>query len=145
MPRRKASASRESDDLDLGSDKQSPLLEYAETEANPALGVRGLRLALAHREWFLAQLRGLLRAAVHGPLRIMLPMVTSLPELKVALELVDEARAQLAEARVAHSQDVPVGMMVEVPSAVVMMERFVDEVIQKLGHAYRRRRDLCHG
>lgn len=110
--------------FDLGSDKHTPLLQYAETEANPALGVRGLRLSLANREWFLAQLRGLLRAAVHGPLRIMLPMVTSLPELKLALEVVEEARQQLAEARVAHSQDVPVGMMVEVPSAALAADRF---------------------
>jgi phosphotransferase system enzyme I (PtsI) len=109
--------------FDLGSDKQTPLLQYDEREANPAIGLRGLRLALEHREWFLAQLRGLLRAGLHGPLRIMLPMVTSLPELKLALACVDEARAQLEEARLAYAQDVPVGIMVEVPSAALEADR----------------------
>ncbi len=109
--------------FDLGSDKQTLLLRYDETEANPALGVRGLRLSLAHREWFLAQLRGLLRAALHGPLRIMLPMVTSLPELKLALEVVDEARQQLEDSRLAYAQDVPVGIMIEVPSAALEADR----------------------
>lgn len=110
--------------FDLGSDKQTALLDYdADAEANPAMGVRGLRLALTNREWFLSQLRGLLRAALHGPLRIMLPMVTSLPELKLALEAVDQARQQLEDDRLAYAQDVPVGIMVEVPSAALEAER----------------------
>lgn len=110
--------------FDLGSDKQTALLNYdSDAEANPALGVRGLRLALKRRDWFLAQIRGLLRAGLHGPLRIMLPMVTSLPELKLALDLVAEARQQLEDARLAYAQDVPVGMMVEVPSAALEAER----------------------
>lgn len=114
--------------FDLGSDKQTPLLQYDETEANPAIGVRGLRLSLAYRDWFLAQLRGLLRAALHGPLRIMLPMVTSLPELKLALEVVDEARQQLEDARLAYAQDVPVGIMIEVPSAALEADRLAKYV-----------------
>ncbi len=110
--------------FDLGSDKQTSLLDYdSDAEANPAMGVRGLRLALMNREWFLSQIRGLLRAALHGPLRIMLPMVTSLPELKLALELVDQARQQLEDDRLAYAQDVPVGIMVEVPSAALEAER----------------------
>jgi len=110
--------------FDLGSDKQTALLDYdSDAEANPAMGVRGLRLALTNRDWFLAQLRGLLRAALHGPLRIMLPMVTSLPELKLALEVVAQARQQLEDDRLAYAQDVPVGIMVEVPSAALEAER----------------------
>lgn len=110
--------------FDLGSDKQTALLDYdADAEANPAMGVRGLRLALTNREWFLSQIRGLLRAALHGPLRIMLPMVTSLPELKLALEVVAQARKQLEDDRLAFAQDVPVGIMVEVPSAALEAER----------------------
>lgn len=114
--------------FDLGSDKQTPLLQYDETEANPAIGVRGLRLSLANREWFLAQIRGLLRAGLHGPLRIMLPMVTSLPELKLALEVVEEARQQLEDDRLAYAQDVPVGIMVEVPSAALEADRLARHV-----------------
>ncbi len=109
--------------FDLGSDKQTPLLHFDETEANPAMGLRGLRLSLKHREWFLAQIRGLLRAAVHGPVRIMLPMVTGLDELKLALQVVDEARQQLEDARLAYAQEVPVGIMVEVPSAALVADR----------------------
>lgn len=110
--------------FDLGSDKQTALLNYdSDAEANPAMGVRGLRLALKNRDWFLAQIRGLLRAGLHGPLRIMLPMVTSLPELKLGLEAVAQARQQLEDARLAYAQDVPVGMMVEVPSAALEAER----------------------
>ncbi|MBV1861872.1 MAG: phosphoenolpyruvate--protein phosphotransferase [Nannocystaceae bacterium] len=110
--------------FDLGSDKQTELLNYdPDAEANPAMGVRGLRLALANRDWFLSQIRGLLRAALHGPLRIMLPMVTSLPELKLALEVVKQARQQLEDDRLAYAQDVPVGIMVEVPSAALEAER----------------------
>lgn len=110
--------------FDLGSDKQTALLNYdSDAEANPAMGVRGLRLALKNRDWFLAQIRGLLRAGLHGPLRIMLPMVTSLPELKLALEVVAQARQQLEDARLAYAQDVPVGIMVEVPSAALEAER----------------------
>ncbi len=114
--------------FDLGSDKQTTLLHFDETEANPAMGLRGLRLSLKHRQWFLAQVRGLLRAAVHGPLRIMLPMVTGLDELKLALQVVEEAREQLEDARVAYAQEVPVGIMVEVPSAALVADRLARHV-----------------
>src|SRR5690606_30749581 len=92
--------------FDLGSDKPTPLMCFSEREANPAMGLRSLRLALREREMFLAQLRGLLRAAVHGPLRIMLPLVSGITELRSALAAVDEARRQLEEAGMAHAQDV---------------------------------------
>lgn len=108
--------------FDLGSDKPTVLLDFAEREANPAMGLRSLRLALREREMFLAQLRGLLRAAVHGPLRIMLPLVSGVSELRLALEVVDEARRQLEDAGMAYAQDVPVGIMVEMPSAAVVAD-----------------------
>lgn len=115
--------------FDLGSDKQSRLLTFHEHEANPAMGLRGLRLALKERDLFLAQLRGLLRAAVHGPLRIMLPLISGVSELKLGLAAVDEARAQLEDAGMAYAQDVPVGIMVEMPSAALVADklaRYVD-------------------
>jgi phosphotransferase system enzyme I (PtsI) len=78
---------------------------------------------------FLAQLRGLLRAAVHGPLRIMFPLVSGVAELKMALGVLEEARQQLEEAGMAYAQDVPVGIMVEMPSTAIVadiMARYVD-------------------
>ncbi|MEM6292403.1 MAG: phosphoenolpyruvate--protein phosphotransferase [Myxococcota bacterium] len=114
--------------FDLGSDKQSRLVRFEETEVNPAMGLRGLRLALKERPLFLAQLRGLLRAAVHGPLRIMLPLVSGVSELKVALTAVEEAKAQLEESGWAYAQDVPVGIMVEMPSAAMVADKLAKYV-----------------
>ncbi len=115
--------------FDLGSDKQCPPLATGEIEANPAMGLRSMRLALRHREQFLAQLRGLLRAALHGPLQIMLPLVSGLEEMAAAREAFDEARTQLAEQGLPHATDVPIGVMIEVPSAAIvadLMARHVD-------------------
>lgn len=109
--------------FDLGSDKPTKLVDFNERERNPAMGLRSLRLALREREMFLAQLRGLLRAAVHGPLRIMVPLISGVSELREAFEAVAEARRQLEEARMAHAQDVPVGTMIEMPSAAIIADR----------------------
>jgi phosphotransferase system enzyme I (PtsI) len=108
--------------FDLGSDKKSVLFEAPADEANPALGLRSLRLALRHRDVFLTQIRALMRAALHGPLRIMLPLVSGLAELESALEVVEEAKQQLVEAGMAHAEKVPVGIMVEVPSAAIVAD-----------------------
>ncbi len=114
--------------FDLGSDKPTKLVNFAERERNPAMGLRSLRLALREREMFLAQLRGLLRAAVHGPLRIMVPLVSGLSELRAALEAVAEARRQLEDAGMAHAQEVPVGTMIEMPSAALTADRMAAHV-----------------
>ncbi|MCX4245459.1 phosphoenolpyruvate--protein phosphotransferase [Paraliomyxa miuraensis] len=114
--------------FDLGSDKPTRLMSWTERERNPAMGLRSLRLALREREMFLAQLRGLLRAAVHGPLRIMLPLVSGLGELRAAYDAVAEARRQLADARIAHAQVVPVGIMIEMPSAAIMADLLAPHV-----------------
>lgn len=108
--------------FDLGSDKPTKLVNFAAREANPALGLRSLRLALREREMFLDQLRGLLRAAVHGPLKIMLPLVSGMAELRQAMEAVEEARQQLEASRMAYAQDVPVGIMIEMPSAAMVAD-----------------------
>jgi phosphotransferase system enzyme I (PtsI) len=115
--------------FDLGSDKSCPALATGEVEANPAMGLRSMRLALRRRDEFLAQLRGLLRAALHGPLQIMLPLVSGLEELAAGREVFEEARAQLAEHGMPHASSVPVGVMIEVPSAAIvadLMARHVD-------------------
>ena len=108
--------------FDLGSDKQCPAFEHGEIEANPAMGLRSMRLALQRRGHFMAQLRGLLRAALHGPLQIMLPLVSGLEELAAAREVFNEARSQLAEQGLPHADQVPVGVMIEVPSAAIIAD-----------------------
>ena len=87
------------------------------TSANPALGERALRLMRRAPEPFRAQLRALMRAAVHGPLRILFPFVTGPSDVRVVLELLAETRAGLRRDGVAFVEDVPVGLMLEVPSA----------------------------
>jgi phosphotransferase system enzyme I (PtsI) len=108
--------------FDLGSDKPSKVFGFGDKEANPALGIRSLRLALREREAFYRQLRGLHRAALHGPLRIMLPLVSGLAELRTGLEAVAEARQQLEDAGMAYADDVPVGVMIELPSAALVAD-----------------------
>ncbi len=114
--------------FDLGSDKPSKLLGLSRIEANPAMGLRSLRLALRERETFLAQLRGLLRAALHGPLRIMLPLVGSLEELEAGLAAVDEARDQLEAAGMAYASDPLIGVMIETPSAAIIADLLAERV-----------------
>ena len=108
--------------FDLGSDKVCPAINTGEVEANPAMGLRSMRLALRRRDVFLAQLRGLLRAALHGPLQIMLPLVSGLEELASGRAAFDEARAQLVEQGLPHATEVPVGVMIEVPSAAIIAD-----------------------
>jgi phosphotransferase system enzyme I (PtsI) len=108
--------------FDLGADKRTRLIRYQDREHNPAMGLRSLRLALRERDMFRTQLCGLLRAAVHGPLRIMLPLVSGMAELRAALEVLAEAKTELSERRIAHAQDVPLGIMVEMPSAAIVAD-----------------------
>jgi len=105
--------------LDAGADKPLPYLPMP-SEANPCLGVRGLRLGLARPEQLLCQLRAVLRVAAAHPVRVMFPMVATVDELRRARELVDEARAALATRGVAVPARLEVGIMVEVPSAALV-------------------------
>ena len=107
--------------FDLGSDKSSDLLHF-DHETNPAMGMRSLRLALRERPMFLEQLRGFLRAGVHGPLAIMLPLVGSVDELEGGLDALEEARQQLASAGMAHAEDIAIGIMVETPAAALIAD-----------------------
>ncbi|EDM79359.1 phosphoenolpyruvate-protein phosphotransferase PtsI [Plesiocystis pacifica SIR-1] len=114
--------------FDLGSDKQCEALGLNEAEANPAMGVRSMRLALLHREVLLDQLRGLLRAALHGPLQIMLPLISGLEELSAVRGAFNEARAQLAETGLPHASEVHVGVMIEVPAAAIAADLIAERV-----------------
>jgi len=99
--------------LDIGGDKEVPYLALP-AEANPFLGVRGIRLCLAHPELFKTQLRAIFRAAAHGPLKIMYPMIATPADLHAALAITEEVRRELG------AEKVETGIMIEVPAAVVM-------------------------
>jgi phosphoenolpyruvate-protein phosphotransferase (PTS system enzyme I) len=108
--------------FDLGADKLAPFLEQADLhEANPALGLRSIRLCLADlgRDLFRSQLRGLLRASAHGPLKIMFPMISGVAELRAARAVVDEVKLELTASGVAFDPDIKVGIMIEMPSAAL--------------------------
>jgi phosphoenolpyruvate-protein phosphotransferase len=107
--------------LDIGGDKAAPYLDMP-AEENPFLGVRGIRLCLARPELFRAQLRAIYRAAEYGLVRIMFPMVSTLEDLEAAKAIAAEVRWELG------AKAVEIGIMIEVPSAVVMAEEFAQEV-----------------
>lgn len=107
--------------LDIGGDKKLSYFEMEE-EMNPFLGYRAIRLCLDKTEIFKTQLRALYRASVHGKLRIMFPMISSLEELLKAKEICEEVKKELSNEGIEYSKDVEVGMMIEVPSAAVISD-----------------------
>ncbi len=113
--------------LDLGADKMRSL-PGPEDERNPFLGLRSIRLALRNRDLFRIQLRAILRASTLGDIRIMFPLVSTIMEFRQAKMVLADAMEDLEEAGIAFDREIKVGMMVEVPSAVIMMDRFVEEV-----------------
>lgn len=113
--------------IDLGADKL-PSVPFPEDESNPFLGLRSIRLALKHPALFKTQLRAILRASVVGNISIMFPLVSTLLELKHAKMVLREAVEDLEEEGLDFDRDIKVGMMVEVPSVVMMMDHFVEEV-----------------
>jgi phosphoenolpyruvate-protein phosphotransferase/dihydroxyacetone kinase phosphotransfer subunit len=112
--------------LDIGGDKQVPYLRLA-TEANPFLGERGLRLCLNEPKLFQTQLRAILRAGHGGDFRIMFPMVAELAELRAARAALSAAHHSLAQSGTLHAWPIPVGVMIEVPSAVILGDQLVPE------------------
>jgi phosphocarrier protein FPr len=109
--------------LDVGADKPLPYLEQP-AEANPFLGVRGLRLGLASPDLLRTQLRAILRVAAAHPVRVMFPMVATLDELRAARDELDRARRELRGA----AGEPEVGVMVEVPAAALLADRLAEEV-----------------
>jgi phosphoenolpyruvate-protein phosphotransferase (PTS system enzyme I) len=108
--------------FDLGADKLAPFLEAAALdEANPALGLRSIRLCLSPlgRPLFRLQLRGLLRASVHGPLKIMFPMISGVAELRATHAFVDEVQRELRTEGVPFDEHIKFGIMIEMPSAAL--------------------------
>jgi len=108
--------------LDLGADK--PLEGHERPCTNPALGLRAIRLCLHDPSLFLPQLRAILRASARGPVRMMIPMLSGVTELEQVLALVHEARAQLDAEGLEHDPGMPIGAMIEVPSAALTARAF---------------------
>jgi len=113
--------------LDIGGDKRLPYFQTP-AELNPALGWRGLRVSIEWRDLLRVQLRAALRAGLGWDLRILLPMVTSLEEVDTVHEIFDGVRSSLIEHGYEVEEDVPVGVMIEVPSAAVELERIIEHV-----------------
>ncbi|QDT56521.1 Phosphoenolpyruvate-protein phosphotransferase [Caulifigura coniformis] len=115
--------------LDLGADKVPGMMKDVFSDAtNPELGLRSIRVCLADLKLFRTQLRAILRAAVEGDVRIMFPLVASLTELRQARMLLRDVVEDLEDQGIPFRRDVPVGMMVEVPSAAIRAEEFAREV-----------------
>jgi phosphotransferase system enzyme I (PtsI) len=114
--------------LDLGSDKVVGYGRVGGPEANPALGLRSLRLSLRDPGIFRPQLRALLRAAALGDVRILFPLVATLGELRAARTLLDEVAAELRAEGQVLPEKIPVGVMVEVPAAALMADHLAKEV-----------------
>jgi phosphotransferase system enzyme I (PtsI) len=105
--------------LDLGADKQVDSRSHSSPAANPALGLRAIRLCLKEQDMFRVQLRALLRASVDSQLQIMLPMISNLQELRQARHLIEETKDDLQRRGVAFNANVSVGAMIEVPAAAL--------------------------
>lgn len=112
--------------FDVGGDKL-PVGGYP-TDPNPFLGWRAIRMCLDEPELFKTQLRALLRAAMHGDVRIMFPLIITLDEVKQAKHLLNEAAAELDARGVEYRHDLPLGVMVETPAAALSVHTLVDDV-----------------
>lgn len=113
--------------MDIGGDKELPYLPLPH-EMNPFLGYRAIRISLDRTEMFKTQLRALLRASVHGKLRIMFPMIATLQEFRDAKAILDETKSELVSEGVAVAEDIQVGIMIEIPAAAVLAHQFAKEV-----------------
>jgi len=113
--------------FDFGDDKASDR-HNSVREFNPALGMRGVRLALKRWSLFRCQLRAILRASAYGDIRVMFPMITTVKEFRQAKRTaIQEVMDELREADIPFDPDIKVGMMVEVPAAIVMLDRFSED------------------
>ena len=113
--------------IDLGGDKANFGNDFAGTEANPAMGLRAIRLCLANPAVFRTQLRAILRASAYGRIRIMFPMISGIEELRSAKALVDEARGELRRDGIAFDENIAMGIMVETPAAALTADLLAPE------------------
>lgn len=113
--------------LDIGGDKKLSYLSIDE-EMNPFLGYRAIRLCLDRKDIFKTQLRALLRASVYGNLKIMFPMISGLEELREAKAITWEVKQELIKEKIEVSEDIELGIMIEIPSAAVISDILAKEV-----------------
>ena len=112
--------------LDVGGDKEIPYLAL-EKEENPFLGFRAIRLCLKREDLYRPQLKALLRASAYGDIRIMVPMVTCLDELRAVKNMIAELKEELKAEGVAYDENIKVGIMIETPAASLMADVFAKE------------------
>lgn len=112
--------------LDIGADKSLPYSEHI-NEDNPFLGWRGIRLCLDHPKLFKVQLRAILRASIFGDVKIILPMITSINELRASKDLIEECKKELREEGKAFNEDIDIGVMIETPASVFIRESLIKE------------------
>jgi phosphotransferase system enzyme I (PtsI) len=113
--------------LDIGGDKGLSYYEF-EKEENPFLGWRAIRISLELKDVFKHQLRAILRASIYGEVRIMFPMIISLEELRQAKAILEECKEELKQERIRFNEEIEVGMMIETPASILMVEDFAAEV-----------------
>ena len=115
--------------LDVGSDKEvSENIKTGSVAKNPALGLRGIRHSLYEQHIFISQIKAILRAGHYGKVKILLPMITNISEVKSSLALIEEAKKKLGLEKKNFVKDFDVGIMVEVPSSAVLAKRFAKYV-----------------
>jgi phosphotransferase system enzyme I (PtsI) len=107
--------------LDVGGDKLDLPGEF-EKEANPALGLRAIRYCLQKRDIFKTQLRGIIRAAAHGNIKILIPMISSLTELLETKKIIEDVKNELRSQRETFNEKIEIGVMIEIPSAVMIAD-----------------------
>ncbi|MNJ52004.1 Phosphoenolpyruvate-protein phosphotransferase [compost metagenome] len=112
--------------LDIGGDKQLEYFALPE-EDNPFLGYRAIRISLDSKEIFKTQLKAILRASMYGNLKIMLPMISSLEEVRQAKEILSEAKRELDERSIAYNDHIEIGVMIEVPAAAAIADLLAKE------------------
>lgn len=116
--------------VDLGADKQvdGGRQGGGSVQANPALGLRAVRLCLKEPALFRPQLRAILRASAHGSIRLMIPMLSNMQETGQVLEMIDEIKMELGSQGVEFDEDIPVGAMIEVPAAAICADIFAGQL-----------------
>jgi phosphotransferase system enzyme I (PtsI) len=113
--------------LDIGGDKFLP--DYSKNnEMNPAMGLRAIRFSLKETEIFKTQLRGILRASVHGKLRVLFPMISGIEEIRQAKAILEEVKTGLVKARIRFDRGIKTGAMIEIPSASDIADILAKEV-----------------
>lgn len=113
--------------IDIGGDKPVDSL-HLETEKNSFLGYRAIRICLDKPDIFLTQLRAILRASAFGNIQIMFPMISNLAELQQAKRILEEAKEQLRAKNQPFNENIPVGIMIEIPSAAILSDKFAAHV-----------------